>query len=138
MPKITREQVEKINAKMGNGWKLDLYYFLMRGEKTAVLEIPQPDGGYIQGKLYINNVFDWRKDAYNGIQIKLNVSRWHKGNADGVYTSNGLGYWIEINRPDLKKAMFSEVQKITHTLRAADILDIYSEHAPQIASARVM
>ena len=138
MPKITRAQVEKINGKMGNGWKLDLYYFLMRGEKTAVLEIPQDDGGYIQGKLYIDNVFDWRKDAYNGIQIKLNVSRWRKGNTDGVYTSNGLGYWIEINRPDLKKALFSEVQKITHTIRAADILDIYAQHAPQIASARVL
>lgn len=138
MPKITREQVEKINGKMGNGWKLDLYYFLMRGEKAAVLEIPQDDGGYIQGKLYIDNVFDWRKDAYNGIQIKLNVSRWHKGHEHGVYTSNGLGYWIEINRPDLKKALFSEVQKITHTIRAADILDIYAQHAPQIASARIL
>lgn len=138
MPNITREQVNKINAKMGNGWKMDVYYYLLHGEKTAVLEIPQEDGGYIQGKLYIDNVYSWRPEDYNGIQIKLNVSRWHKGNTDGVYTSNGLGHWTLINRPDMKKAMFSEVQKLTHTIRVEDVLDIYREHAQEIARARVL
>ena len=61
--KITREQVKKINDKMGNGWELDLYYYFMHGEKTASLKIPQDDGGYIEGKLYIDTVSDWHPGA---------------------------------------------------------------------------
>ena len=136
--KITREQVNKINDKMGNGWELDLFYFLTHGEKTAALKIPMNDGGYVQGKLYIDNVWSWRPEDYKGIQIKLNVSRWYKGHTEGVYTSSGLGYWQEINRPDMKKAMFSEVQKLTHSITAADVMAMYTEHAPQCASARVL
>lgn len=136
--KITREQVEKINAKMGNGWKLDLYYLAMRNEKTAVLQIPTEDSGYIQGKLYIDNVFDWHPGAYNGIQVKLNVSRWYKGNTEGVYASHGLGYWVYFNRPEMKKAMFAEVQRMTHEITAEDIMSLYREHAGLIASDRVL
>lgn len=138
MAKITREQVEKINAKMGNGWELDIRHYLIWGKKAAVLQIPQEDGGYIQGKIYIDKVSDWRPGAYNGVQIKMNVSRWHKGSTDGVYTSSGLGYWQTQNRPDMNKALFSEVQKMTHEITAAYILALSKEHAPELASARIL
>lgn len=128
--KITREQVNKINARMGNGWRLDLYYMLMHsGEKTAEITIPMDDGGYVRGKLYIDNVHDWRAGAYNGVQIKLNVSRWYKGSTEGVYTSSGLGKWIKQNRPDMTRCLFSEVEKITHRITAADIMAIYEGNA---------
>lgn len=136
--KITREQIKKINAKMGNGWELDLWYLLTHGEKTAQIKIPTEDGGYIQGKLYIDNVYNWRKDAYNGIQIQLNVSRFYKGNTEGIFVSHGLGHWKYFNRPDMNRALFSEVQKMTHTITADDIMEIYAEHAPQIANARIL
>ena len=123
---ITWEQVRKINAKMSNGWELDLNYYLMHGEKTAVLQIPQDDGGYIQGKIYIDNVYNWRPNSYNGIVLKINVSRWYKGHTDGVYTSHGLGHWIEIQRPDLKKCLFSAVQKYTAQITAEDVQAIYN------------
>lgn len=132
--KITREQVKKINDKMANGWELDLYYLFMRGEKTASLKIHQDDGGYIEGKLYIDNVSDWHPGAYNGIQIKLCVSRWYKGSTEGVFVSHGMGKWMRINRPDLKRCMFSEVQKITHRITAADIMSIYQDNAAQVNS----
>ena len=133
--KISREQVNKINDKMGNGWDLDLYYFLMHsGEKSATLKIPTEDGGCIEGKLYIDNVWDWHPGAYNGIQIKLNVRRWYKGEGDGVFTSHGLGKWFRFDRPDLKKCLFSEVQKMTHQITAADIMAIYEENAAEISN----
>lgn len=128
--KITRDQVNKINEKMGNGWELDLSFLLMHNEKTAMLKIPQDDGGYILGKLYIDNVWDWHPGAYNGIQIKLNVSRWMP--SGGCFVSHGLGKWYSFNRPDLKKCMFSEVQKMTHQITAADILAIYHDNAAEI------
>lgn len=136
--KISREQVNKINEKMGNGWALDLWYLLMHGEKTAELKIPQEDGGYVQGKIYIDKVTDWHKDAYNGIQIKINVSRYHKTHTEGCFAAYGLGHWIKINRPDLTRAMFSEVQKMTHDLTAEDIMEIYRQNAPEIANARIL
>ena len=98
----------------------------MHGEKTAVMEIPQEDGGYIQGKIYIDNAYNWRPGSYNGIVLKINVSRWHKGNTEGVYTSHGLGKWIEIQRPDLNKCLFSAVQKFTGQITAQDVLAIYN------------
>lgn len=135
---ITREQINKINEKMGNGWELDLYYYLMHGEKTAVLKIDQEDGGYIQGKIYIDNVSSWRKDAYNGVQIKINVSRYYKGSTEGVFVSHGLGKWYAINRPDLKRCMFSEVQKMTHKITAAQIMGIYEQNSEQINNPVVL
>lgn len=138
MPSITREQVNKINAKMGNGWELDIRYYVIWGEKTAQLTIPQEDGGYIQGKLYIDKVQDWHPGAYNGIQIKLNVSRWRKGLTDGTFMSAGLGHWIMVNRPDLTRALFSEVQKMTNKITAADILNIAAGHAAELENARIL
>ena len=138
MPSITREQVQKINSKLANGWELDIRYYLIWGEKTAQLTIPQEDGGYIQGKLYIDKVQDWHPGAYNGIQIKLNVSRWRKGLTEGTFTSAGLGRWIVFNRPDLTRALFSEVQKMTHEITAADVLSIAAGHAAELESARIL
>lgn len=135
---ITREQINKINEKMGNGWEFDLYYYLMRGEKTAVLKIDQEDGGYIQGKIYISNVSSWRKDAYNGVQIKINVSRYYKGLTEGTFVSHGLGKWYKINRPDLKRCMFSEVQKMTHKITAAQIMGVYEQNSEQINNPVVL
>lgn len=135
--KITREQINKMNAKMGNGWTVDLHTLFLRGEKSASLTIPQEDGSYIQGKLYIEKSWDWHPGAYNGIRISMNVSRWTPGGTEGVFVSHGLGKWKHYERPDLTRCNFSEVQKMTHQITAADILAIYEENKEKINNDRI-
>lgn len=52
MAKITREQYNKWNAQAQNGFRLDLQYYVVWGEKTLVKSIKQTDGTIIQFKLW--------------------------------------------------------------------------------------
>lgn len=118
--KITRESIEKSSARMGNGWTLSRYHLVMCGEKAAELQIPMEDGGYIQGRIYIDK--KWRGyQAYDGVRISVNASRYYPAQTSGVYVSHGLGHWVDIDRPDMSKCMFSAVEKITHKITADDI-----------------
>lgn len=118
--KMTKDAAAKIDARMGNGWTLSRYYLIMCGEKSAEMKIPMEDGGYIQGRIYIDK--KWRGyQAYDGVRISVNASRYHPANTPGVYTSFGLGHWVDIDRPDMSKCMFSAVEKITHKITADDI-----------------
>lgn len=118
--KITRESIEKSSARMGNGWTLSRYHLVMCGEKAAELQIPMEDGGYIQGRIYIDK--KWRGyQAYDGVRISVNASRYYPAHTPGAYVSYGLGKWAEIDRPDMHKCLFSAVEKLTHKITAEDI-----------------
>lgn len=116
--KMTNEAAAKIDSRMGNGWKLSRYHLVMCGEKAAELKIPMEDGGYIQGRIYIDK--KWR--CYQAsVQIRVNASRYYPSHTPGVYVSHGLGQWVDIDRPDMNKCLFSAVEKLTHKITAEDI-----------------
>lgn len=118
--KMTNEAATKIDSRMGNGWTLSRYHLVMCGEKAAELKIPMEDGGYIQGRIYIDK--KWRGcQAYDGVRISVNASRYYPAHTPGVYVSSGLGKWAEIDRPDMNKCLFSAVEKLTHKITAEDI-----------------
>lgn len=130
--KMTREAAAKIDSRMGNGWALSRYHFIMCGEKAAELKIPMEDGGYIQGRIYIDK--KWRGyQAYDGVRISINASRYHPASTPGVYTSYGLGHWVDIDRPDMSKCMFSAVEKITHKITADDIRELCENGAKALS-----
>lgn len=116
--KMTNEAAAKIDSRMGNGWTLSRYYLVMCGEKAAELKIPMEDGGYIQGRIYIDK--KWR--CYQAsVQIRVNAARYYRDHTPGVYVSHGLGQWVDIDRPDMNKCLFSAVEKLTHKITAEDI-----------------
>ena len=39
MPKITKQQIEKINNKCMNDWRLDVQYYLYHSEKELIKKI---------------------------------------------------------------------------------------------------
>lgn len=136
--KMTREQYNKINARMGNGWKLDLRTLVLRGEKAASLRVPLPDGSELEGRLYIHNFQTWRKDQYSGVEIVFNVSRWSPTGTPGVWGSHGLGWTTRTPRPDLARCLFSEVEKMTHNITARDVLAVYEDHAGRINDPAIL
>lgn len=49
--KITREQINTINAKMSNGFRLDLRHLMTWGEKQACKRIDLREGVYLVATL---------------------------------------------------------------------------------------
>lgn len=144
MASVTRAQVEKWNAKMGQDFHLDVRHYVLFGEKDCVLNVAQDDGGYIEvrltycpeheRRLTICGKSEYEKgvpfDQCNGHNVETGrhipvawVSRYHKGNIPGVYTSYGLGKYRKIGEPSEKK-MFSTLQKLTHTVNVAELLPL--------------
>lgn len=80
MAKITREQIENINKKCINDWRLDVQYYLWHNEKTLIKQIKLDDENYIEFRLS----FNWKN------QITLHINKYHRKD-DYFASSEGLG-----------------------------------------------
>lgn len=144
MASVTRAQVEKWNAKMGQDFHFDVRHFITHNEKDCVAEVDQDDGGYIEIRLtyypeYERRLTDYGKselekgvpfEKCNGYNVETGrhipvawVSRYYKGNTPGIYTSYGLGKYRAIGKPSEKK-MFSTLQKLTYTVNVDELLPL--------------
>lgn len=145
MPKsITRDQINTINAKMSNGFRLDLRHLACWGEKQAVKYIQLDDNTTLTATLAWQSSYEHRTTVYrqtitvpNGMHhIALNLSVWHHKDGEQVATSHGLGQWIDVG-PDAPRCNFSAIQKLTANYDDAAILALYDakQHAPGILYA---
>lgn len=145
MPKsITRDQINAINAKMSNGFRLDARHYVLWGEKQAVKAIQLDDNTTLTATLAWRDSYESKATTYgktinvpNGLHhIALNLSVWHHKDGEQVATSHGLGQWIDVG-PDAKRCNFSDIQKLTANYDDAAILALYDakQHAPGILYA---
>jgi len=81
MPKVNKEQIQKINGKCKNNWKLDIQYLTFHNEKQLYKIIELDQEHYLQFELSYN----W------GNQIVLRISKYYHKQGDTFATSNGLG-----------------------------------------------
>ena len=81
MPKITKQQIENINKKCMNDWRLDVQYYLYHSEKTLIKQIRLNDENYLEFTLRYN---------YKN-QISLHISKFHHRQGDYFASSEGLG-----------------------------------------------
>ena len=81
MAKITREQIQNINKKCINDWRLDVQYYLWHNEKTLIKHMVIDDENYIEFRLS----FNWKN------QITLHISKYHHRKGDYFASSEGLG-----------------------------------------------
>lgn len=122
MATMTKEQAQKLTAKMSNGWKFDAYYYITHsGEKIATKKIPLVDGRYIITYIWFTESYNWQTKTTN-IKIELNVSLF---SADGV--SHGLGVFHTIAE-NLPKKLFSLIQKETVNWTDEKLLTIAKEN----------
>lgn len=130
---ITCEQVNTINAKMSNGFQLDVYSLTFYGEKKAVKSIKLDDATTLVATLTFAASFDKKRNAWgqnnvpNGkSHIALNLSIWHCNPGADVTTSHGLGWWINISE-DMPRRNFSAIQKLTANYDDDTIMTLFDE-----------
>lgn len=117
---ITREQVNAINAKMSNGFQLDVCSLALHGEKKAVKSIKLDDATTLVATLTFAASFDKQRNAWgqkfnvpNGkSHVALNISIWHCNPGADITTSHGTGWWINVSE-DMPRRNFSAIQKLT-------------------------
>lgn len=117
---LTREQVEKYNAKMHNMWRFDIRYFMYHGEKCPTLRIKVDDTNYVQARLwYTDEKQDMRYTGYKFPQLHLSL--WTQQEHSDV--SSGLGEFITVGER-VKRGTLANLSKITAQFTPEHILEI--------------
>lgn len=117
MGTIKREEVERINSKCSNEWRLDVEYYLFHNEKTLIKNITIDDEHYLQFRLSYN----WKN------QIALNISKYHHKKDDYFATSSGLGKSKILDSTEVKRKNVNSLIEFTHKLTDDELMKINSE-----------
>lgn len=117
MPRITREQIQKTNAKCSNDWRLDTEYYLFHNEKTLIKHIELDNEHYLQFKLSYN----WNN------QITLHISKYHHKEGDYFATSNGLGKSRILDETPATRKNLNNLIEFTKTLTDDECMSINEE-----------
>lgn len=131
---ITREQVNTINAKMSNGFQLDVCSLAFYGEKKAVKSIKLDDATALVATLTFAASFDKKRNAWgqkfnvpNGkSHIALNLSIWQCNPGADVTTSHGVGWWINVSE-DMPRRNFSAIQKLTANYDDDTLMTLFND-----------
>lgn len=133
MPKpITRDQTNAINAKMSNGFRLDVRHYLLWSQKQAVKAIQIDDNTTLTATLTWMDSYERKATTYgqtinvpNGLHhIALHLAVWHIQEGSSVATSRGPWQWIAVG-PDVKRRNFPAIQRLTAKYDDAAILAQY-------------
>lgn len=135
---ITRAQVDAINAKMSNGFHLDIQFWVTHGEKQAAKSITLDDETTLVATLTYCRSYSIEHTAYgqqynvpNGkSHIALHLSVWHCKPGAEVATSHGLGQWITVSE-DMPRRTFSAIQKLTANYDDDTIMTLFDEKQHQ-------
>lgn len=138
--KLTREQVEKWNAKNGNGFKLDIETAVIRNEKEIRKYIKISDNKLLEAHICYRREMETKTNEYGckwnvetGRQLPtLHLSVWTTREGSEMMSSTGVGDWITVGEPESKKN-FSRLQKISCEMTDEKILEYYNNlHSEKI------
>lgn len=134
MAMMTQEQIAKANAKMADGWTLDLRSLLFNKEKNPTMVINTDEKHYIKAQLtYMNEREGY---SYTGYKIPmLHLSYWtNRGNY--IAQSQGTGAWIAVG-DKVKRGTLANLSKLTHEYGEDEIRDIAKIKMPQMLKETV-
>lgn len=134
MAMMTKEQIIKANAKMADGWKLDLRSLMFNKEKNPTMILNTDDKHYIKAQLtYMDEQEGY---SHTGYKIPmLHLSYWTDcGN--GVAQSQSLGAWITAG-DKVKRGTLANLSKLTHEYGEAKIRGIAEIKMPQMLKETV-
>lgn len=126
MPKLTRDQFSRWNAKAPEGWAFDVRTYCIWGEKTLVRYIAIDGDHKIELHVEFRPEYEKRRSEFGcaytvetGRHIpSLHVSRWTRSaSGSGTFVSHGLGRWIKIGEPQTAKK-YDVLCKIASTINA--------------------
>lgn len=117
MAKISKEQIQKINAKCMNDWRLDVEYYLFHNEKTLIKHIKLDSEHYFEFALRYN---------YKN-QISLHISKYYHKEGDYFASSNGLGKSKILNAIPVTRKNLNNLIELTKTLNDDECIRINAE-----------
>lgn len=131
---MTKEQIAKANAKMADGWTLDLRSLMFNKEKNPMMVLNTDEKHYIKAQL---TYMDERENySHTGYKIPmLHLSYWTDcGN--GVAQSRSIGAWMTAG-DKVKRGTLANLSKLTHEYGEAKIRGIAEIKMPQMLKETV-
>lgn len=125
MPSITREQAIKLNSQAPQGWKFDIQYYVIHGEKTLIHNVPLNNGKHLQARIYYREVYVNRYQPTGTNKIVCHTSVWSPTGTDGVFSSNGMGHFQELSATEYPRKNYKDLCKMADTLYENDLLKFH-------------
>ncbi len=133
---ITRNQVNKWNAKLANGFRLDVERCVVWNDKVAVKTVKLPNGNIIRAEIGYCEVQDENDKRYFkavlGVRPYLTLSLWKPTGTEGMWSIQGMGARVEITEALFAKRVWNELAKFTADWDEAKILDEAKNHMPEL------
>lgn len=117
MAKITKQQIENINKKCMNDWRLDVEYYLFHNEKTLIKHIKLDNEHYLEFALRYN---------YKN-QISLHISKFHHRQGDYFASSEGLGKSKILDETQATRKNINTLIEFTNRLTDDECMQINAE-----------
>lgn len=136
MAKVTQEQLNRWNAKLHNGFQIDLQYLLIHNEKKPTRYIELGNGKRIAASLMYNDIYEGYRHTGKQQPI-LHLALWEDSGASRMMRSFGTGVYINIGVIQDKK-LFSELAKLSATISDEKIMALAKEKMPQLNNAFVV
>ena len=121
MPSVTREQVNKWNAKLQNGFLFDIQRYVVWGEKQIVKSIKLEDGRSLVATLFFRDAREGFK--YIGQQLCISLSIWTPIENSDLMRSEGTGYH-EILGAVQEKKLYNDLVKMSAVIDEAKIMEM--------------
>lgn len=137
MAQCTREQVDRWNAKLSNGFRLDLERFIIWNDKVATRSIELPDGKVLKADIGWTEVREeprlgcfYQKTI--GMMPRLSLSLWTPSSTPGMWCSRGLGAVVKITDNIYQKRNWNELAKFTAEWGEKRLLEEAKKHMAEL------
>lgn len=117
MGTITREQIQRINSKCSNDWRLDTEYYIFHNQKTLIKHIKLDNEHYLEFALRYN---------YKN-QITLHISKFFHKQGDYFASSNGLGKSKIIDNSQATRKNVNNLIELTNGFTDEELMKINAE-----------
>lgn len=116
MASITKQEIEKINNKCRNDWRLDVEFYLFHSEKRLIKHIELDDKHYLEFSLQYN---------YKN-QISLHISKFEHKQGDYFAHSEGMGKSTIFIETAFKRKILNNLIDVTNVLNDDECMRINS------------
>ena len=143
MATCTKEQWTRWNAKLSNGFQMDLQRFLVWNEKEATKSIHLPDGNVLKAVIGWDSVLEPIKPGSTlkrpvGVVPTLHLSIWTPSSTEGVWCSSGLGYTAQISGDVRTKKSWNEIVKLTSDWNEGRIMEEAKANMAQMKNTYIV
>lgn len=114
MPSINQDQIDSINNKCSNEWKLDIEYYFYHGEKTLIKQIRLDEQHYLEFALRYNH----------RNQISLHISKFYHEKGATFASTSGMGKSKVLDTTTYTRKNVSKLIEFTQALYDEQLLEI--------------